>query len=773
MATGDLRYKVDIDTRGAQRALSGLQTSIAAFGSAIAGAFAFGQFTRVASQLDDLRRTFGTLYRSAEIGGDIFNDVKKLANELGLDINQLAESVIKLKAAGIEPTAAQLRLFADVAAVSTDKVGALQSITDLFTRTMGGGLGLEELERLQDRGIPVYDILIQKLGKSRLELSEFGKTAKGAEVIRAALQEGLSERFGGASADRANSLSTAITRLTNAFREATDVAAQAGLAEAISEIADTFGNWIRNNQALIKSLSQDLAGAFKFLLENLGIITKAVLIFFAAMAVSKIFEISKAFIDLGKILLRHPLIILSVGVLAAASALGLLDGIMDKVFKQFNTLADVQVAPAMGEIKTQAEGLVNSNGFKVLKEGDLGKGTRNFKSEIEGLNEKLKIFRVEMDEVAAAFARANAEQRVAIDLETSLIGSTSEEVAIRNAQAEVTRRAADEIAKLRNEQAKLTEEQRKEGRAEIIEQTIKKIEEQRDADLALTAEAIRNSEARKSAYQLELYQIQNRISFEDKLMELQKEMAQTGMSDIEKKYDDIRRAADQSALAAIRAEEARLGRRLNTDEQRKYYEEAQRYTEILTEQQKKLYEESRKFETGWTRAFREYADEATNAAKQAERIFQKTTKGMEDMIVNFAKTGKFEFKSFVNSILEELLRSQIRQLMAQVFNIGGSRGSGGGGGLFGSVGKLLGFANGGIIPTNAPVLVGERGPELISGAAGRNVTPNQQLGLGTTNVIYNISAVDARSFKELVASDPSFIFAVTEQGRRTIPSSRR
>jgi hypothetical protein len=114
--------------------------------------------------------------------------------------------------------------------------------------------------------------------------------------------------------------------------------------------------------------------------------------------------------------------------------------------------------------------------------------------------------------------------------------------------------------------------------------------------------------------------------------------------------------------------------------------------------------------------------------------------------------------------------------MAQVFNISGTRGSGssGGGSVLSGIGRLLGFANGGIIPTNAPVLVGERGPELISGAAGRNVTPNSQLsGLGTTNVNYNISAVDALSFKQLVASDPSFLYAVTEQGRRSVPLGRR
>lgn len=192
---------------------------------------------------------------------------------------------------------------------------------------------------------------------------------------------------------------------------------------------------------------------------------------------------------------------------------------------------------------------------------------------------------------------------------------------------------------------------------------------------------------------------------------------------------------------------------------------------LLKQQQEENYKTTQDFSKGWERAFKQYREDANNSFETAGRIFDKITSGMEDNIVDFAKTGKFEFKSFMNSVLEELLRSQVRQLMAQVFNIGGSRG--GGGSILGSIGKMLGFANGGVIPTNGPVIVGERGPEIISGASGRNVTPNEQLGLGTTNVIYNISAVDARSFKELVASDPSFIYAVTEQGRRTLPTSRR
>ncbi|CAB4137094.1 Bacteriophage lambda, GpH, tail tape measure, C-terminal [uncultured Caudovirales phage] len=769
----DLKYRVDVDTASAQRAISGLKSSIAGIGSVLASSFAIAGFTRLSAQLDDLRRTFQTLYKDTQIGGDAFDDVKKLASELGLEIGVLAESVVKLKAAGITPTVAQLRLFADVASVSTDKIGALQSITDLFTRTMGGGLGLEELERLQDRGIPVYDILIQKLGKSRLELSEFGKTAKGAEVIRAALQEGLNERFGGAAANRADSLSTAMTRLKNAFQEAVDVAGQSGLSQAISDIANYTSEWIKKNQELIKSFSVGLAGAFKFFLENISLITKAAALFFIVFAAKKVADLIVSFVQLSKVIGKSPIGLLAIGLAFAAQQMGVFDEIMNKVSDSFNK-GSKEAEDYVKSVQNSTDATNNAAaapGFKVLTQGDLGKGTRNFKSEIEALNEKLRIFRAEMDDTFKAYVRANEEQRKTIDLETALIGLTTEQVEIQRQQAEITKRTTDEVAKLREAKNKLTEIELKEGRAKIIDENIARIEKQAEKDKEATAAAIKNSEARKSQFALEQYQLQNRIGFEDQLLQLQKEMAQSGMTEIQKKYDDITRAADASALAAIRAEEARRGPgvRLSMEEQKAYYEEARRYNEVLIEQQKRLYDESRKFETGWSKAFREYADEATNAAKQAERIFQKTTQGMEDMIVNFAKTGKFEFRGFVNSILEELLRSQIRQLMTQIFNIGGSRGSG----SSSILGSLLGFANGGIIPTNAPVLVGERGPELISGAAGRNVTPNSQLGLGTTNVVYNISAVDALSFKQMVAADPSFLYAVTEQGRRTLPTSRR
>ena len=137
---------------------------------------------------------------------------------------------------------------------------------------------------------------------------------------------------------------------------------------------------------------------------------------------------------------------------------------------------------------------------------------------------------------------------------------------------------------------------------------------------------------------------------------------------------------------------------------------------------------------------------------------------MEDAIVGFAKTGKFEFKDFLATIAEEILRSQVRILIAKLF---GGMGAGGQSGF--GTNRFAGFfANGGMIPSGKFGIAGEAGPELITGPA--QVTP---LGMGGDTVTYNINAVDAPSFQQLVARDPRFIHAVSEKGRQSVSGVRR
>ena len=92
-------------------------------------------------------------------------------------------------------------------------------------------------------------------------------------------------------------------------------------------------------------------------------------------------------------------------------------------------------------------------------------------------------------------------------------------------------------------------------------------------------------------------------------------------------------------------------------------------------------------------------------------------------------------------------------------------------GLFGNLFAGF-FRDGGSIPPGKIGIVGESGPEIVRGPAaviGTQQSANM-LGGGTTNVVYNIQAVDAPSFQNLVAQDPEFIFNVTRVGARRTPT---
>jgi phage-related minor tail protein len=159
---------------------------------------------------------------------------------------------------------------------------------------------------------------------------------------------------------------------------------------------------------------------------------------------------------------------------------------------------------------------------------------------------------------------------------------------------------------------------------------------------------------------------------------------------------------------------------------------------------------------------------------ESRTYFETFTKGFEDAFVKFVQTGKISFKDLANSIIADFARIQAKKLLAGAFG-----GGGGGGGFFGnilgSVGKIFGFANGGNPGIGKPILVGERGPELMIPRNASTIIPNESLGGGSnqTSVTYNIQAVDAASFQQLVARDPKFLHAVVEKGRRSLPQGAR
>ena len=185
------------------------------------------------------------------------------------------------------------------------------------------------------------------------------------------------------------------------------------------------------------------------------------------------------------------------------------------------------------------------------------------------------------------------------------------------------------------------------------------------------------------------------------------------------------------------------------------------------------------FSAGWEKSYRQYVENGKNSFSQAGSAFSTLSRGFEDSMVKFVQTGKLSFKDLFNDLIAQAVRAQSNKLLSSLLNsAGGFLGSFFGGSTMAgaAVMGLPGYAAGGNIPAGQLSVVGERGPELFLPKQAGTIVPNNMLGGGQTNntaVTYNIQAVDASSFRSLIARDPEFIHNVSEQGRRSMPIRSR
>ena len=98
---------------------------------------------------------------------------------------------------------------------------------------------------------------------------------------------------------------------------------------------------------------------------------------------------------------------------------------------------------------------------------------------------------------------------------------------------------------------------------------------------------------------------------------------------------------------------------------------------------------------GVSRAWRNYVDEASDAAGLTESAFGNAFQGIEDVFVDFITTGKASFKDFANSVIADLARIVVKQqVIAPLLNAVFGGGGGNGATSFGSaVGSLIGGGN--------------------------------------------------------------------------------
>lgn len=142
-----------------------------------------------------------------------------------------------------------------------------------------------------------------------------------------------------------------------------------------------------------------------------------------------------------------------------------------------------------------------------------------------------------------------------------------------------------------------------------------------------------------------------------------------------------------------------------------------------------------KWQLGAGQALQDYADQAANVAGQVGNAFTKAFQGMEDALVSFATTGKADFADLANSIIQDIIRIQIRAAMV---------GSDGQSGLLGTVmNGVMGMFGGGMSADRAAVYssggyTGDGGKYEPAGIVHKgeyviNAAATKRLGLGYLN----------------------------------------
>ena len=180
---------------------------------------------------------------------------------------------------------------------------------------------------------------------------------------------------------------------------------------------------------------------------------------------------------------------------------------------------------------------------------------------------------------------------------------------------------------------------------------------------------------------------------------------------------------------------------------------------------------STKWATGWQDAFTKYTDSATNAATMAGNAFNSITSNMNSAIDNFVTTGKFKFGDFARSVIQDLIKIELKAQASKL--LGGMQG-----GISSFLGSLFGgfFAEGGSPPVGKPSIVGENGPELFVPKSAGTIIPNGgsvgNAAQGNTYITNNISAIDAKSVAQLFAENRKTLFGSVQMAQKELSYGR-
>lgn len=713
----DISVALELDNRQFNRAIKQSENEVKNFSTQsrnrinmVAGAFAaFGGFeivrniVKIGQTFQDLQVSLDFVTGSAEAGEAAFDNLTKLATQTQFGVEDLVQTFIRLKGAGIEPTNDLLLTFADTASLAQDELGVLTALTELFARAASKGkLELTDFDKVAERGIDIYGALRKEFQMSITDIQELAKTASGQERLFKGIEKALDDSFGGALQEKLRNSSIAFSNLGIAARRLgnalfvelglTNTSAIEGLTDAINRLADS-GQTLKNIFIGLITILSFIFNPF----QKIGLAVAGVSKFFVgltrnsgplARAFNQLKKNGDNFLSVLKAQTKE-LFGFGGGVLATSKTLQGLRTTLSEATSRFLAFASAATAATLAFF-----------GFKKEVEEDDG--------------------------------FVGPPKPPTLDDPEDTTGGIEE---TKDAVADFLKTLQDKLVNLTNFNAAMKEAEELFG----SDKTVKGIDDYKRAINGV-----------ESAFEDISGPINEAKEEAEELAEEQRELA--------KRLEEGRRAIDKFKESF--SDQALITEELN-EKQAELNALLTKYPELadaIAQAQDVLDEAFSKSE-----GLNSFLDTLGRAqVTLSESLADAFLEGKDAM-----DSFKDFFKTLVKQIIADIIRlSIIQPILASILSPFGFG--------FGAGGGIIRLAGGGRIMANQPAIVGEEGPELFMPSTAGTVIPNGEFGIGgapSQQVTYNINAVDTQSFQQALARDPEFLFAVTQQGAKSLPRS--
>jgi tape measure domain-containing protein len=210
-----------------------------AFAGAVAGgAYGFKKFSdaiiSTGSSFEDLRIQLDTITKGQ--GAEVLDMLNTWALKMPVDTQKAVEAYKNMRAMGLDPTLEQMTTLVDTMSALGGGTETLMGIARALGQIQTKGKpSLEELYQLAERGVPIFEILQDRLGLTAEQVVDIANSGvSSADVIQAAFA-GMAERFGGASTELSGSWGGMVRTLSSYWVEFKRLVAESGVFEHLKE----------------------------------------------------------------------------------------------------------------------------------------------------------------------------------------------------------------------------------------------------------------------------------------------------------------------------------------------------------------------------------------------------------------------------------------------------------------------------------------------------------------------------------------------------------